>query len=91
MLARPVRSGPHYLLSVLSAKCPLMDPIAPKPLRLFLRRRDGHLIAEVDRHLPIGLIRPVFCDRTRSPWIELDLLHRPIMHLSWGIPGQAAS
>ena len=97
MLCSKNRSGRFritYLLStVLSTKSspPLMEHIAPKRLRLSLRRRDGHLIAEVDNLLLIGLIRPVSCDRARSLLIERDILHTPVMHPSWGVPSQAAS
>ena len=91
ILCKTVPVGSALLAQRLVGEMPVEEPIGPKPLRLFLRRRDGHLIADVDHHLPIGLIRPVSFDRARSPLIELDLLHRPIMHPSWAIPGQAAS
>lgn len=68
-----------------------MEHIAPKRLRLSLRRRDGHLIAEADNLLLIGLVRPVSCDRAQSLLIERDILHTPVMYPSWGIPSQAAS
>ena len=94
----PVRSAPHHLLAqrlvgrnAFPPRPPLMESIASKPLCLFLRRRDGHLIAEVDSLLLIGLIRPFSFDRARSLLIVLEILHRPVMHPSWGIPSRAAS